>query len=353
MKKIFSSRIIISALLVALSTMITVVVVRATKEQSNLKRLQIENKTVIPAFKNDSTKKMKNLVVKNDLQKYGIEVIASTDANFDGELGQYIGNEDSLVSLVESTKPFALFISNNSTKDIVGVSLRWKFSLSDGRNVEIPQSEANPGVLMGMKTLDPNLVGKTNLINSRAMKFFTYFNQMIGHEINFANMRVKNPSINYNYRVDPNPLAISVMNSQKEEILSNYADFSVSIDGIIFDDGMFVGPDQNFFFDTLRGAIQARKDILTFLIEAKYASKNDTEIVDDILSKTSNMYVNFAPLHTGNPTREQVFDSSYKTYLKNLREEFVMQRSRFSDEKIVKIHQSVQGSDFVTLRKER
>lgn len=353
MKKIFSSRIIVSALLLALSIIITVVAVRATKEQSDPKRLHIENKTVVSAFKDDTPKKMKNLVVKNDLQKYGIEVIASTDANFDSELRQYIGNKDSLVSIVESAKPFAFFIKNNSSKGVVGVSLRWKFSYSDGRSDEIPQSEANPGVLMGMKPLDPNLIGKTNLINSKDMKFFTHFKQMIGHGVDFANMRVKNPSINYPYRVDPNPLAISVMNSQKEQILRGYADFSVSIDGIIFDDGTFAGPDQNFFFDALRGTVQARKDILTDLIEAKSSGKRDTEIVDDILSKTSNMYMNFAELHTGNATREQVFDSSYKTYLKNLRGELVMQRSRFSDEKIVKIIQSVHVSDIATLHKER
>lgn len=224
MKKIYSPRIIVGVLLVAFSTIITVVVVRATKEQSELKRLQIENKTVVSAFKDDTTKKMKNLVVKNDLQKYGIEVITATDSSFGSELTQYFGNDNSLISLVESAKPFVFFIKNNAQKEIVGVSLRWKFSVNN-KNDEVPQSEANPGVLMGIKPLDPKMVGKTSLINSKAVKFFTYFKDIIASQIAVANTHVNNPLTKNNHSNDFNQRNQLLLNSQKENLLNGYDDF--------------------------------------------------------------------------------------------------------------------------------
>lgn len=298
-------------------------------------------------------KNMKNLLVRNDLEKYGIEVIASTDASFNSDLKQYIGRDDSLVSLVESARPFTIFIKNNSLKEIVGVSLRWTFSGLNGENFEIPQNEANPGRLMGLKPLDPTMVGKTSLINNKAMKFFTYFNDIVGNNVAFANMRFKNPSINYpyNFYSQNSQSDIYNLNSQKESILSRYNDFSVSVDGIVFDDGTFIGADQNFFFDMLRGDMQARKDILKDLADAKLSGKKDTNILDDILSATSNISVNLAAQRSADVKRDQVFDSSYKTYLKNLRNELVMKRSMMSDDNVVKQLQYFRLSNFIALRK--
>ncbi|MCW5959763.1 MAG: hypothetical protein KIS76_06335 [Pyrinomonadaceae bacterium] len=307
--------------------------------------------TKVSYGKNDSIKKMGNLVVKNDLQKYGIEIIASTDPNFESELTQYIGSENSLISLVESAKPFTFFIKNNSSKEIVGVSLRWKFSDLKGQNHEIPQSEANPGVLMGIKPLDPKMKGKTGLINSKATKFFTYFKDMIGPQITIANIRINNPSNQNDHSIDSNQKGHLILNSQKERLLSENNDFSVSIDGIVFDDGSFVGADQNLFFNMLSAQIQARKDILNSLNEASLTGKESTEILDDILSRTYNVSANFAEIKSGNLTPEQVTDYSYRTYLKNLRSELVMKRSVLSDDSIIKQLQSISVSDIITLCK--
>lgn len=306
----------------------------------------IEN---LPA--NAQTKDMAKLTINNDLQKYGIEIISSTSDNFDSELKQYIGNEDSLFALVESTKPLAFFIKNNSSKEIVGISLRWQFTDSNGKTFEIPQSQSNPGVLMGMKPLNPKMRGKTSLINSKAIKFFTYFNDTVGQRIASANRHFKNPSANFRTPTNPTQSEVFNVNSQKEKILSSYANFSVSIDGIVFNDGTFIGANQNFFFDTLKGTIQARKDFLTILAEAKSLGKESKQALDDILSKTLNAAMNLAELRADKTTPEKEFDYSYKSYLKNLREELIMKRSNLSDDQIVEQFQLSRLSDIITLRK--
>jgi len=69
-------------------------------------------------------KSMTNLAVKNNLQKYGIEVIQSTNPNFETELAKYIGENKNLAQLVNTAAPFAFFIRNNSGKEVVAISLR-------------------------------------------------------------------------------------------------------------------------------------------------------------------------------------------------------------------------------------
>jgi len=206
---------------------------------------------------------------------------------------------------------------------------------------------------MGLKPLDPSLIGKTSLINNKDIKFITYFNDLVGYKIAFANMRLKNPTVNYpnTASFESSSTDVASLNFQKEKFLRSYTIFSVSIDGIVFNDGTFVGEDQNLFFETLEGNIQARKDVLTALASDKAAGKKDTDILDEILSNNSNIYLNLAEIRSANVTREQIFNFSYKTYLKNLRSELVMKRTQMHDADIVSQLQSVKISDFVTLQK--
>ena len=299
----------------------------------------------------EKRKDMGNLIIINELRKNGIEIIPSTSKEFDSELKQYIGNDDSLFSLVELSKPLAFFIKNNSYKEIVGVSLRWQFTDFEGKSFEIPQSEANPGILMGIKPIDPKMIGKTSLINIKAVKFFTYFNDSVGHRISFANMRFKNPSVNFRTPTNPTQLDVSNLNYQKEMISSNYTNFSVSIDGILFNDGTFIGDNQNLFFETLKAAIQARKDFLTGLTEDKADGKESKQILDDILSKTSNISVNLGDLRNSSLASQEVYSDSYNNYLKNLRDELIMKRSRMSDEDIVEQFSLIRPSEIITLHR--
>jgi hypothetical protein len=61
--------------------------------------------------------------------------------------------------------------------------------------------------------------------------------------------------------------------------------------------------------------------------------------------------LSYEELRSSNANSEQAFIIGYKSYLKNLREELIMQRSRMSDDYIVSQIQPVRVSEFVTLRK--
>lgn len=312
----------------------------------------ITNKATI---KNSYVKNMTNLIVKNNLKDYGIEVISSIQANFGVELKQYTGDEEGVNSLIEVAKPLTIFIENNSSKEVIGVSLRWRFVKSNGEFIEIPQTQINPGVLMGLKPRDPWMIGKTSLINKNDTRFFSYFNTTVEQEIVYANMRHSNPEINYNQNTSLEEMQrnVALVELQKSKILDNVSEISVSIDGIFFDDGAFVGDDQNYFFDSMKGMLQARKDFLGRLKEAKASGKEDSEILSSFLADTPNILSRYSEKSskTEYSNRQEAFETYYKGELLGLKREISMKRSRMSDDTIVNNLQTVKESDFIMVRK--
>ena len=67
----------------------------------------------------------------------------------------------------------------------------------------------------------------------------------------------------------------------RSEFMS-FADITVSIDGIFFDDGTFVGADTLGFFDRLKGQVEAKRSLRNFISESLAANKAASEIYAEI-----------------------------------------------------------------------
>jgi hypothetical protein len=298
---------------------------------------------------------MAELQIVNSTQKYNISVIGSSDQRFDSESKEYVGNYERVIPLIQVAKPFALFIKNDSDHEIIGVSLRWKFLKSTGEVREVPQIEVNPGVLTGLKPLDPFMIGKTSIMNRGTGRFFSYFVMSIQQKIMLANMKSRNPNVSYPNKIDMTSQEINLISqqvtSQKEKLLESISSITVSVDGILFEDGTFVGEDKNFFFDLMLGRTQARKDLLTQIEDAKKADKSDKEILSVFLSDISPARRHDLTGNSGFENSEEAFQSGYKSSMKSLRREFARQRSNMPDSLVLGKFRSVKLGDFVTLRK--
>src|SRR5688572_20163574 len=225
--------------------------------------------------------------IKNDLEGYGVGVGGPNDAGFNAELAQYVGeqNYDEVIPLVDSVKPLALFLKNDSSKEIVGIALRWQFTDTYGEINESNQIESTPGVLMGMKPLDPFMIGKTSLINPKSSRFITYF-QSVGMSI--ENFFKSNRSKRFEYKLDHNQAqrhAFDIQSQRQFLPLKGASAVSVVVDAIIFNDGTFVGENRTFFFELMNGSVQARRDFLRQLRDTKQIGKDDANMLDDFISE--------------------------------------------------------------------
>jgi predicted RNA-binding protein with TRAM domain len=290
-----------------------------------------------------------NLVVKNDLHSYDIEVIGSSDANFDAEVAAFTGNYDGIRPLVETAKPFTVFVKNTSKKEVVGICLRWQFVKNDGEFNEFNQIETSPGVLMGMKPRDPFMKGKTSLINSNSHRFFSKF-QSIQTEL--LNAFKSNRSKRFVYELNPNLAKqfISETESQKQMMLKDVSNVSVTIDSIIFNDGTVVGENQSFLFEILDGLVQAKRDFLKKLRIGKQAKKNSTDNLNDFILERK-FIVAENKLNTNFSNGEDAFNQTYRYQMDSFLKEIKNKRAKASDNYIVQDFLTVKDSEFIQLKR--
>ena len=293
---------------------------------------------------------MKNLVIKNNLQAHGIEVVAPTDADFNAELQQYTGKYNEVIPLVDGTKPFSFFIKNNSSKEVVGIALRWEFVKSNGEVQKSNQIETSPGVLMGIKPQDPFMIGKTSLINNNSHRFMSYFSDIAQQLLNVFK---SNTYKRFEYKLSSEQAQnyISDVESRKRMIFKDVLNVSVFIDAIIFNDGTFIGDNQSFLFEQMSAMIQARRDFIKKLREAKQSGKSDTEAFNEFISRTGLTAADRQPTAKYPVNGKEAFDYTYKWQTANYIDEVNRKRTITTDRFILKDLLVVEDSSFIDLKR--
>src|SRR5437764_13856520 len=105
------------------------------------------------------------LVIENDLERFGIEIIAPDDPRFEAEFKTYTGDSQTVLPLLDAAMPLAFFLRNHAEHEIVGISFRWVTTDPSGKSRVRETSVNHPGALIGMKPRDPWMVGKTSIVN--------------------------------------------------------------------------------------------------------------------------------------------------------------------------------------------
>lgn len=272
---------------------------------------------------------MSSLEINNDVQKYGIEIVGPTDPRFDPELKRLTGDSrQELASLIKVARLFSIIIVNNSEKDVVGISLKWELSTPKGTNA-FPQIQSTPGKLMGMKPRDPNMEGRTSLISAGDAKLFSYDGTVdqvfFNAQMNRGNDRHLAPAL----RFQSDDTLLQTIEDNQRNLLNSVSRFSMSIDGIFFSDGTFAGADNFYYFDSMRGEIKARLDLISLLSES--ASQAG-------LSQSLTDYA----ARNGGPRRkseraespEAAFQQGYDRMARSLAEEISRLRTKFTDQVI-------------------
>jgi hypothetical protein len=266
---------------------------------------------------------MKPFVTHNDLQKYGIELVGISDEHFVDTLKRYVGDVPvDIGPAIEVVKPLGVLLVNNSERDVVGCRLRWEFSKVVGENHIFASGSATPGVLMGMKVHDPTLVGKCSLIAAGDI-MLTSHNCSVERILEGLGVRHRTH-------------VMSGMSGASDSLPKIEADptlsgVSVSVDGIFFDDGGFAGPDSYFFFDSMRGSVQARKD----LVNAIFLAKSQNSDVSKILEAHYRDYADgprFLQRHHENG--DDAFQDGYNWQAHSMAQEICQKRTKFSDQYI-------------------
>lgn len=284
--------------------------------------------TISMAWK-QNTKTMKNVFVKKDLINHGITLVTSTDADFGTELNTFIkDNDEDVLSFIDAVKPFAVFVKNTSTKDIIGISLRWEIVNSDGSINNLPQMESSPGQLIDFKRRNP--AKKVNFIPLNSSRFFA-LDKTVQQLVRSESQRKLNSSTLNGEELDELRKYLPKLRSEKQAIADKASKISVSIDGIFFGDGTFIGTDKNHFFAYMQATVDSRKDFVQEVREAIKAKKS----IKEIFTRFESLASYNAPSIDELDSQERMYEGSYKAHLCIWAKQAIAKKVKLNESKVI------------------
>lgn len=210
------------------------------------------------------------LVNVKDLPEHGLRVVGPADPSFDG-LVATLPNAQSEAP-PEALRPFSIFIKNTGNRMVVAYQLKWEVMQADGKVLTYTQGHIIPEMLKGEDDLPGHKGGKK--IRPNSVWYFSLATQPVevalreraanepsGRGTSFATLDSARHRDEAERAVREKDQGAS-LNVLAEE-LAQASSITVSLDGVIFDDGTFAGPDSTGFFSRVKAMIDAEHDLLT------------------------------------------------------------------------------------------
>lgn len=212
---------------------------------------------VIPQSQGKNTEASK--VETFGLPEHQLEVVGPKHPTFNKLIAGETSNVDK-----SKVQPFSVFVVNNSNQAIASCTLKYEILLRDGQTVTHFNTKTATLETVsdgGTSQLSEGMAAKSNLLFS------------LTDSSSPTNQR-------RNFRTSGGGSSIA-------DQLSNSVEVKVSIDGVLFVDGTYVGPDTNNYFELFRGKIAANRELDTEIAQLINDGANPKEIMNH-LEKVAN-----------------------------------------------------------------
>lgn len=194
-----------------------------------------------------------------DLAEHGLIIIGAADPAFNGTVSALQKNKPS--PALEAVRPFSVLIKNTGRRAAIAFVLKWELMEADGKvHTETNQYFTNWS-LMGRGTSDPG----GNIIRPNAAWFL----------VPGFGMEVGSPGF-----VD-DPKLTDYLNRRGVQ-LAQYTNVTVSLDGVFFDDGEFVGPNTTGFFEKVGAIRDATWDLRRDIKDRITGGKSPEEVLNHV-----------------------------------------------------------------------
>jgi hypothetical protein len=261
-----------------------------------------------------------------DLPEHSLYITTPTDPSFDDMVSTYAKGQANATN--DLSKSFSVFISNFSTRAVVAYRIKWELLRSDGKLLMHTESYSEPGLLMGRSLGESNsqLDEDSNVIRPNASKLVSWVTSMA-----------------LNNATDSSHEPDAALNQLKTHFLSATA-LTVSIDGIFFEDGTFVGQNTTGYYEQIEAQIKARRDLVDSIRLAVKKRGEIDEVFSSIerASQAEDVRVNY-------DTTPAEF---YNLYKKIFARELTGMRNAYGQKKAIAYALELQNRPWARLRKE-
>lgn len=222
---------------------------------------------VIPQSQGKNTEASK--VETFGLPEHQLEVVGPNHPTFNKLIAGERSNADK-----SKAQPFSVFVVNNSDQAIASCTLKYEILLRDGQtathfNTKTGSSEpVSDGVTA---RLAESIAAKGNLLVS--------LTDSSGLNNQHTNFRTSGGGSNI------------------ADLLSNSVEVKVSIDGVLFVDGTYVGPDTNNYFELFSGKVEANRELDTEIAQLINDGANPKAIMNHLekVAETKSSEVQIIP----------------------------------------------------------
>ena len=254
---------------------------------------------------------------KRDLPKHGVHIITPVDSSFDDTVLKHFKNKSP-----ETLKPFSIFIQNSGDRMVVAYALTWEFAKKDGKVMTKTVGYSEPGILMGEEIPKDPAFKHTTAIEPGEVKCFTWNSQIKQEAFETSGTADKSA---LHQSPDTQPDESSALRAMLASEWSQATDLTVSLDGVVFDDGTFVGSNV-MFFQQLQAAVNAKVDLLREIALASQQGRVD-QALESITAKSLEPDVVFATQFSA--------DDYYRYFRKIYAAEITNMNSAYGKEKLV------------------
>ena len=217
-----------------------------------------------------------------DLPEHGLRIIKPSDTSFDITLASSNLPDVS----PEIIKSLSIFIQNTGQQSVVAYMLRWELTDANGKTVHHDQDFSSPLFLMEEWEPRKPVNYQGVMINPGTVKFFSLIPpekndlQTLG---SYSGSTLNQPN---SFQDRDQKLSREKTIKALAEELNRITSITVSIDGVFFDDGTFVGLDDTNYFAKFKARYDARRDLYKEVL-LKIQSKEPVDKVFDYVDALS------------------------------------------------------------------
>ncbi|HKV40713.1 MAG TPA: hypothetical protein VJX67_15985 [Blastocatellia bacterium] len=212
------------------------------------------------------------------LSAYGLTVVAFSDPSFKEMMSDFYADDPP--ELVKIAEPTCVFLGNGSNKTLVAYDLTYDFQ---GPNGTVSSNDYGPKLLPALMDLPASRLaedpwvsippGSTRLVSP----LFSFVGLTKGQRApTFADE-------NDRRRVE------EFVKSGVKYTFDWSSTATVSLDGVFFEDGSFVGPDASRFFEQTKATVDARRDAVEWFVGAVRKQEQRGESTDLVFAELEEM----------------------------------------------------------------
>lgn len=254
---------------------------------------------------------MKVRVTSKGIPEYGLALIGPADSSFKNSLAAALGRSNSEIS--EEERMFSVFVRNSTGRSVIAYHLTWSLVDASGKTVYHQRSFKDPLFLMENRTQGQNLEGYS--IGPKSERLISLVPLLT--DIHHPGAGIGGGFFEGSSSADTDSLRRMLEERNTKQLankLSKDQDHIVSVavylDGVFFDDGTFVGPDESQFFLKVKAQVDARHDLYE-RIQNMFSSEKPPEKILKYVTNFANMP---RPPLGGDSSPSQFYDFFTKLY---------------------------------------